>query len=149
MPLGGLFNSSSRTKQDLDSSQRISNTISEGDGQAFATNIGGIRIDGGKKSASTVNIRMSDFGAIQSGERVARESLVFAGDAVRGAFEAASETVDFGSRASDRAASLSKSAIELASENSAASVADGFKQVLYVGLGVAAIAGAAFVFKGR
>lgn len=149
MPLGGLFNSSSRTSQDLDNSQRIINTVSEGGGSSFTSSLGGLKIDGGKKSTSTVNVRMTDFGAIQSGERVARDSLAFAGDAVRGAFEAAAETVDFGSRASDQAAALSKRAMQLASDNSAASVADGFKRVLYVALGVAAIAGAAFVFKGR
>lgn len=147
--LGGLFNSSSTTRQDLDSSQRINNTVSEGGGSSFANNLGGLRVQGGKKSTSTVNIRMADFGAIQSGEKVARESLAFAGDTVRGAFEAAAETVDFGRRASDQAAALSGSAMDLARDNSAASVADGFNRVLWVFLGVAAIAGAAFIFKGR
>lgn len=98
MAFSSLFDSSSRTEQDLDA-RDFTNTIgSTGSSRSFLTNLGGLDITvKGKKNRADIinNIQLSDGGAIALAETVVAQGYEITSAALESAGKTANRAIDF------------------------------------------------------
>lgn len=93
-----LFDSSSRTSQELEANDFTNTLGAEGSSRASLTNFGGIDITvKGKKNRADIinNIQLSDGGAIALAENVIAEGYEITSAALKSAGETANRAIDF------------------------------------------------------
>ena len=132
MSLFGLFSSDSTSSTRKENSSRSNVlTASGGNSKINSTAIGGVRVDGGNPN---INIKTTDFGAIQAGEKIALKAI----DQNRGAFSDALNVVN---GALDFSQQSVKKGFDLVNKNTIGAVSSGLNKVLIL----AGIAVAGFV----
>lgn len=144
----GIFDSTSETRLDSETSDRTFNAVSSGSSRTNSSAFGDIRITGGGKKSNTnatVNVTQTDFGAVKAGKELGIKGL----DTAKGAFDKSLEAIMV---QQDRASSNASRAIEqglaLASKSSAASVQDTVQSLTKTGLGIAAAFALVMIFRG-
>lgn len=134
--VGGFFSSDSRTNQSTEVEDRTNTSVASGSGSRSSnSSFGGLDVKTGKKSSVVNNITLSDSGAIEAGRDLGILGLQTGSEAFSGALEVLGGALDGSQR-------TSREALGIASDASAAGVADSLKGVMLV-IGLAIAAGAA------
>lgn len=134
--VGGFFTSDSKTNQSTEVEDRTNTSVASGSGSRSSnSSFGGLDIKTGKKSSVINNITLSDSGAIEAGRDLGILGLQTGKDAFSGSLEVLAGALDGSQR-------TSREALGIASDASAAGVADSLKGVMLV-IGLAIAAGAA------